>query len=169
MVQLPSPLYALLNQINQAATGGLHLLAISMAVALPDICASLISENGRTSPDRYKEWCRTNLGFTYLTSEDLYSMRCGVLHNGRFGDMKHSVSRVIFIPPMGNGGTVQDCRSNDAYLFSVVEFCQTVTTAVYNWFEANRNDPHVQANIDRLMQYRAGGLAPHVLGPTVIA
>jgi len=154
VVQLPSPLYALLNQINQAATGGLHLLAISMAVALPDICASLISENGRTSPDRYKEWCRTNLGFTYLTSEDLYSMRCGVLHNG---------------PPMGNGGTVQDCRSNDAYLFSVVEFCQTVTTAVYNWFEANRNDPHVQANIDRLMQYRAGGLAPHVLGPTVIA
>jgi hypothetical protein len=59
-----------------------------MTVALPDICMSLISDDGRTTPERYKEWCRNNLGaeFSYATADDLYSMRCGV---GRFGDLKH--------------------------------------------------------------------------------
>ena len=48
-----SPLFDLLSQINIAAENGLDLVAVSMAVALPDICASLISDNGRTTPDRY--------------------------------------------------------------------------------------------------------------------
>lgn len=168
MEHLPSPLYGLLNQINQAAKGGLHLVAISMAVALPDICASLISEDGRTSPDRYKEWCRANLAFNFLTPEDLYSMRCGVLHNGRFGDMKHNVARVVFVPPMENGNQVADCRSNDAFLYSVVPFCETVTKAVFDWLEQNREDPFVKVNIERLMQYR-NGLPPHIVGAEVIA
>jgi hypothetical protein len=47
-----SPLYPLLNEINKAAAGGLPLLAVAMTIALPDICASLISVNGRTTRAR---------------------------------------------------------------------------------------------------------------------
>ena len=99
-----APLYPLLNQINAAAANGLHLIAIGMASALPTICASLAAENGRAGGTEYKAWCAANLTgaeFSYVTPEDLYSIRCGVLHQGRFGDLKHSVARVIFTPPGG--------------------------------------------------------------------
>lgn len=165
-----SPLHPLLKEINEAAQGGLPFLAVAMTVALPDICASLISPDGRTSGDRYKQWCDENLvptgKFDFVTSHDLYSMRCGILHNGRFGDLKHSVGRVIFSLP-GQGSFV-NCQVNDAYFYSVREFCLAFTDAVYCWFEAHRSDPKLQRNLPRLMQYR-NGLPPYVGGFTVLA
>ena len=165
------PIYPLLREINKAAESGLHFLAVTMTVALPDICVSLISEDGRSDRDRYKEWCEDNLGseFNYLTGDDLWSMRCGVLHNGRFGDLKHNVGRVIFAPPNPQQNTFVNCVLNDAYFYSSVEFCRNFTNAVSRWFEKNRNDPTVQANLPRLMQYREGGLKPYVSGITVLA
>jgi len=112
----PSPLQQLLDEINKAAAGGFPRLAIAMAVALPDICVSLVSDDGRSDGKRYKAWCENNLGaeFAYLTPEDLYSIRCGVLHNGRFGDQKHSVERVIFTLP--NFGKITNSRINQRLL-----------------------------------------------------
>ena len=164
-----SPLYSLLNEINRAAASGLPLLAVSMTVALPDICVSLASSDGRTDRERYKKWCADNLGpeFGYLTPEDLWSMRCGVLHNGRFGDLKHNVQRVIFALP--GQPTWQNGSLGDAYFYSAVEFCKNFTDAVFDWFEKNRADPTIQANIPRLMQYRQGGFPPYVRGMTVLA
>lgn len=164
-----SPLYPLLNEINNAAANGMPFLAVAMTVALPDICVSLISADGRTSGEKYREWCRDNLGeeFSFVTPEDLWSMRCGVLHNGRFGGLKHNVARVIFALP-GSVGFV-NCIANDAYFYGVVEFCRNFTDAVYKWFESNRNDATLQANLPNLMQYRKGGLPPYVGGSTVLA
>ncbi len=140
-----------------------------MAVALPDICVSLMSSNGETNGNLYKKWCNENLGpeFSYVKGEDLWSMRCGVLHNGRFGDMKHSVSRVIFVLP-GNVNMANNIIE-DAYVYSVVSFCQNFTDAVHEWFEQNRENETVKANLPRLMQYRVGGLSPYIKGPTVLA
>ena len=163
------PLYPLLNEINAAAQGGAPFIALSMCVTLPDICASLISEDGRTSGVKYKEWCRDNLGqeFSYLSPDDLYSMRCGVVHNGRFGDLQHNVARVIFMLP--GGVAMTNCVINDAYIYSVKEFCLNFTRAVFNWIEDNRDDATLQSNAERLMQYRHGGLAPYIVGSTVLA
>lgn len=171
MSERVSPLYPLLNEINSAASGGLPFLAVSMTVALPDICVSLSSENGRSNGVLYKEWCEANLPqekFGFITAEDLWSMRCGVLHNGRFGDLKHSVARIIFALPQN--GSFVNCKINDAYFYSVVEFCGNFTRAVYDWFESQRDNEIVQANADRLMQYRVGGLPPYIGGDiTVLA
>jgi hypothetical protein len=164
-----SPLYPLLNEINKAAATGLPFLAVAMTVALPDICISLISADGRTSPDRYKQWCKDNLDqkdFGFVTPDDLYSMRCGVLHNGRFGDLKHNAARVIFALP--GSTTFVDCKMNDAYFYSVVNFCQTFTLAVRDWYEKNKNDLILQSNLPRLMQYHEGGFLPYVSGVTVL-
>ena len=91
-----SALCPLLDEIMKAANGGMPFIAIAMAVALRDICVSLASENGRTKRKDYKKWCADNLGNSvFVTPDDLYSMRCGVLHNGRFGDLKHSVGRLF--------------------------------------------------------------------------
>jgi hypothetical protein len=166
-----SPLYPLLNEINKAAEGGLPFLAVAMTVALPDICVSLASQDGRTNGKAYKAWCEENLPqdkFSFVTPDDLWSMRCGVLHNGRFGDMKHNVGRVIFALP-NSGFTIVNSQFNDAYVYSVVDFCRLFTEAVYHWFEANREDTTVNANLPRLMQYRPGGMPPYIVGPTVLA
>jgi hypothetical protein len=166
-----SPLYPLLNEINRAASGGMPFLAIAMTVALPDICVSLSTPDGRTMGVLYKDWCRDNLGpeFGFVTPDDLYSMRCGVLHNGRFGDLKHNVARVIFAIPDSGCNSFTNCRFNDAYFYSVVDFCRNFTNAVHRWFEANKMDATVRANIPNLMQYRVGGFAPYVIGPMVLA
>jgi len=115
------------------------------------------------------EWCEKNLGavFEELTPSDLYSMRCGVLHNGRFGDLKNSFSRAVFLLPWN--GNVFRGRTNDAFLFSAVEFVRAFTDAVYKWFEANRADPIVEANLDRLVQYRPDGFGNLIKGLPVIA
>jgi hypothetical protein len=164
-----SPLYPLLNEINKAASNGLPFVAVAMTVALPDICASLASEDGRSDGIRYKKWCTENLcgKFGYLTPDDLWSMRCGVFHNGRFGDMKHSVARVIFALP--GGSTFVNCKADDAYIYSVVDFCRNFTDCVYKWFENNKANHIIAGNIPRLMQYRQGGLPPYLVGRTVLA
>lgn len=82
--------------------------------------------------------------------------------------MKHSVGRVIFTLPDARAG-FENCVMNDAYVYNVVEFCQHFTKAVYDWFEANRDDETIKANIPRLMQYRQGGLSPYIVGMTVLA
>ena len=170
-VQMGSPLYRLLNQINDAAKAGLDLIAIGMAVALPAICASLAMENGRAQRDEYKDWCAANLTsqkFTGITPDQLYSWRCGVLHQGRFDDIRHGgLSRVIFVPP--GGAKITDCNVRGAYLYGVVEFCRNMSDAAFQWFETHKEDAVVQRNAERLMQYYPNGLPGYVVGTTVVA
>lgn len=147
-------------------------MAVAMAVALPDMCVSLSSANGNSTGALYKKWCEENLGpeFDYLTPDDLWSIRCGVLHNGRFGDRhkKSDVGRIIFIPP-GSPFVMTNCVVNDAYIYSVTSFCQNFTKAVFNWFEKHRDDPNVVSNMPKFMQYRENGMAPYVVGAVVLA
>jgi hypothetical protein len=176
VVKNASPLYPLLDEINRAAAGGMPFLAVAMTVTLPDICMSLISEKGMTKPARYKQWCKENLAndkFTYLTPDDLYSLRCGVVHSGRFGYPKtknKNVDRVIFALP-DKGFVPVNIKTGDAYFYSAVEFCKNFTDAVHDWFEKNKNNANVQKNLPRLVQYRPGGLLPyfHGVGITVLA
>lgn len=169
---LQSPLYQLLNQINFAANNGLHLLAIGMAVALPDLCASLSKPDGRSGGKDYKKWCAANLTgskFSYVTPEDLYSIRCGVLHQGRFGGLTHNVARVIFVPPANGGSTFVNCIAEDAYFYSVVDFCRNLCDAAFSWYEAHRDEPLVKSNTERMMRYYPNGLSPYIGGAMVIA
>lgn len=165
----PFPLHHLLMEINVAADNEAYLLALSMCVALPDICASLISDDGRTDSKRYKAWCEEHLGakFNAISAADLYSMRCGVLHNGRFGDMKNDYGRVLFAVTGGN--VFVNCALNDAYWYDAREFCRNFTDAVYDWIDKYRDHANVVNNASRLMQYHVGGLMPYVSGVTVVA
>ena len=165
-----NPLGVLLTQIRAAAAVDLHLIALGMAVALPDICAALIDPDGRTSAKQFKEWCSNNLNgkeFNFVTPDDLYSMRCGVLHQGRYGDLKHNVARVIFVLP--GRATFTNCRANDAYIYSVSEFCNNICDCAENWYKSNAESPIVNSNIKRMMQYYDNGLPQYIAGITVIA
>lgn len=173
MQHKPSPFYGILNEVNKAAAGEFPFLAVTMAVALPDICVSLASPNGDTNPAKYKQWCKDNLSksLSYLSPDDLYSLRCGILHNGRVSDrLKRSpMKKVIFIPKGATRGRFINNASGDAFFCDVDEFCGAVTTAVFLWFEIHRENPIVKGNIPKMMQHRVNGLAPYVAGFPVIA
>lgn len=165
----PTPLDYLLGEIERAVQSRFYLLALTMVFALPEICVSLASPDGRSNGDRYKAWCKANLteGFDFITGEDLFSMRCGVLHNGRFGDLKHRVARVIFALP--SNVTMVNCKFNDAYVYSVEEFCRNFISAVRLWYQANSKDANVIANLPRMMTLHPSGLSPYIKGAPVLA
>jgi len=168
MTQTVTPFDSLLTEIELAIDGKLYFLALSMVLVLPDFCASLAASDGRTSAKSYTEWCDKNLGkkFNFVTGTDLYSMRCGVLHNGRFGDMKHNVARVLFTLP-GNV-TFVNCKMNDAYVYSVVEFCREFMDAVRAWYAASSNDVNVVENLPRMMTLHPHGMPPYIKGYPLI-
>jgi hypothetical protein len=165
----PTPLDYLLSEVERAIQGKFYFLALTMVLALPEVCVSLASTDGRSNGERYKDWCKANLtsGFDFVSGEDLFSMRCGVLHNGRFGDLKHNVARVIFALP-GNV-TFVNCKMNDAYVYSVADFCANFIAAVRRWYAAHAYDPTVIVNLPRMMTLYPDGLSPYIKGAPILA
>jgi hypothetical protein len=167
MQSIQSPLDVILNEIDRALEQKFYYLAVSTVLTLPDLCVSLLS--GRSSGPLYKNWCKENLGpeFDYLTGDDLYSFRCGVIHNGRFGDLKHSVGRVLFVFPF-RGNQFVNCMIDDAYFYSVEDFCRNFISYVRKWYDQHKDNPELQANLNRMVQYRPEGLAPYSIGAPLL-
>ncbi len=164
-------LQIMMEQIIRAAENGLELVAIGMAVSLPSICSALEREDGQSYRDEYKAWCAANLTddeFSFVTPDDLYSIRCGFLHQGRFGDLKHSVARVIFVPA-GQGAIFSNCRINDAYFYGAVEFCRNMCAATQRWLDANEDNEIIRRNLDQMLRYHPSGLHPYASGLPLIA
>jgi hypothetical protein len=163
-------LFVVMDEIHRAMENKLYYVAISTVLTLPDICVSLISKDGRSDGVRYAKWCNENLKghFTHITGQDLYSMRCGVIHNGRFGDLKNSVARFIIVLPF-RGNFINSVVVNDAYIYNADAFVINFISCVKVWYLQNQFDRNVESNIDRLVQYRPYGLSPYIFGTTVLA
>jgi hypothetical protein len=166
----------ILQEIERALQARLYYLAVVMAVTMPDICAALEAANGRTSGDKYKAWYNAHLAPLYprLTDDDCYSLRCGVVHQGRFGHPGMQYDRIIFtLPdPRGNifSGNVFGGGGNPPTLNLDAEaFCRDVIAAVRAWFAAKQADANVVANLPNLVQFRPNGMAPFIGGVPVIA
>ena len=56
---------------------------LHVTICLPDICAALQSDDGRTNGKLYIAWCDQFLPDTLLSGSERYQMRCNVLHQGR--------------------------------------------------------------------------------------
>ena len=159
------------REVERALAAQLYYLAMAIALTIPDTCAALESPTGDTSgrnAEAYRDWFDANLAprLPQLTAVDCYSLRCGVVHQGRIGHARMQYGRAIFVLP--GPAVFVGCRANDAYLFSVVEFCRSIVEAAREWFAANRLDAHVQANLPRLVQYHPTGIAPYIVGVPVI-
>src|SRR5207247_2370194 len=97
------------------------------SLALPDICGALESPDGEANPQRYKDWWNSWMASAYpqVTSTDIYSMRCGVVHQGRFGHPKIQFARILFtLSPRHN--VIQIMEINDALTLDATTFCRNV-------------------------------------------
>lgn len=161
----------LTKEIDRALSAELYYLAIVTTLSLPDVCAALESANGTTSGRKYQAWCDRWFLPSYpeLTSLDLWSMRCGVLHQGRFGYGNMQYARVLFTLPNTDNNVFHRNVLNDALNLDVVRFCRDMTQAVSQWYEAKQDDPNVQTNLPRLVQFHPQGLVPYLVGVPLIS
>jgi hypothetical protein len=161
----------ILKEIEGALQANLYYLAIVMALTLPDICAALEAQDGRTSQNKYKAWYNANLAakLSFLSADDCYSLRCGVVHQGKFGDRLTQYDRPLFVLP--SNAVFMNCKvarpDGEFYLTSAAEFCLVMIAAVRQWFAAKGQDGVVKANLPNLMQYHPTGYGP-VQGAGVI-
>lgn len=159
----------LLREIEHALDAGLFYLALALSLSLPDICAALDSPNGESSGPRYRDWYDTNLAAKYkwFTAADCWSLRCGVLHQGRFGHPNMQYARVFFTLPVPNRIRHHNNIFNDALNLDAITFCRDVVAAVRAWFQANQNSANVQRNLPKLVQFYPAGFAPYVDVPAI--
>ena len=167
---MPDPMERMLREIEGALAARLYYLALALTLALPDICGALEAEDGWAKPDRYRAWYEENLvdEFRNLTAADCYRLRCGGIHQGRFGRPEMQYARVLFVLPHAQGTVFEDCIMGDAYFVSAQEFCRTVIAKVRNWADGKRDDATVRANLSRLVTLYPDGLAPYAKGIPLI-
>ena len=156
----------IISEIERALSSELYYAAMMMTLNLPDICAALESPDGKTSRLKYETWYSTWVAGLYqtLTADDCYNMRCGVLHQGRLGHPQMQYARVLFTLPNAQQFLLHNNIVKDALNIDLVTFCGDIMRCVSQWYESKQNDPNVVANMPQLVQYRANGLAPYMVG-----
>ncbi|HVM77888.1 MAG TPA: hypothetical protein VMU06_02635 [Stellaceae bacterium] len=85
--------------------------ALSLALMMPDICASLEDPGQGKSQRRYVRWCKKWVepkftspedGHIFVTAEDCYQLRCSLIHSGSATiapDKQRAISRFEFFEP----------------------------------------------------------------------
>jgi len=138
-----------------------------LTLLLPDICAALESKDGNTRPDRYKAWFNAWVGKKYpdilSAAEQMYYLRCGVAHQGKFEHPAMQYERIFFT--LRPNGMFFHCNVfKNALNLDITLFCKDVIDSVDEWFAAKKADPCVQKNLANLVQFHPNGLLPYLPG-----
>lgn len=154
-----------LEQILGCLEHNLYIPALFCTLALPDICAALQSEYGRTTGEQYRDWYKQYAEkhcSARLTPEQCYQFRCKILHQGSMGMEKTGDARVCFIEP---NDSIQ-CHDNlvDSMLnIDLAIFCKGMIKAVEDWWKEKGNTDIVQKNLNTNFIRRVkNGLAPGI-------
>lgn len=172
-----NPLERILEDIEKALRAEFYYLAIAVSLTVPDICAALECDPAKiwVTEAKYVAWCRTNLEphYRHFTSEDCYRLRCGVLHQGKFGHPKTPYDNVYFGLPNTTGFVNHDglveWGGKKGLQLDAQMFCQTMIAAVRNWLAKSVENPNIAVNLPHLVSLRPDGLPPFVQGIPVIA
>jgi hypothetical protein len=168
----------IIDEIRHLLTVGTYFTAVGSSLALPDICAALEHQDCTAKGSRYKEWWDRWLGpkYPYTTGNDIWSLRCGIVHNGSFGHERSQFDRVVFQLPnkigfyMHNSIFKKPGGTNSSFLIlNPVAFCNDILDAVSQWLDEKQNDPIVQANMPKVVQFRPNGWPACFTGVPVIA
>lgn len=88
----------LIHQTRSALAAGLYYLALLGALALPDICGALASDNGKASGSKYKGWLRDNVPEQASNADLIWGLRCSLWHQGSAASHKGSMPIAFMFP-----------------------------------------------------------------------
>ena len=106
-----------LTQIKNGLDANLYLLSLFSALAIPDLCGAMSSENGEAGKKKYKAWFDKYVAPKYngfLSGEDCYFFRCSLLHQGSSQHPKSNYKRVLFVEPSATTNVFHNNIMNDA-------------------------------------------------------
>ena len=157
-----------LDQIRAANGAGLYYVALFSALAIPDICAALETQDGTTNGKKYRAWFDcwvapkySFFGGTSLTGDVCYYYRCAALHQGRATHPKMQYRRIIFVEPGNHGITMHNNVMDDALNIDVRIFCEDVISSCEAWLVSVAANPTVQQNLVSSMQRYPQGVRNH--------
>ena len=164
----------LIREIEAAVEGRAWVLALAGTLSLPDICAALQSPNGATTKNKYVAWVKRWLGAEYpnLDPEELYQMRCGMLHQGRTRSSKEAsgetYSRAMFLGPESSV-RMHNSVMGDALVMDLPRFCSDVISAVGRWEASMRDNRNYAINSGSLVRWHPDGLPPYIVGVPILS
>jgi hypothetical protein len=158
----------LTGEIKKCLDAGLWYAALVLILTLPDICAALESSSGRTRPERYQEWCKKWLMNKYplMKAKDLYSLRCGVAHQGRarHSDIKY---RIFFTVDSKEGLSANMKELKGVLILDMTMFAKDMIDAVEAWYAKEAKNQNLKKNLGALVQYYPNGLSGYLEQPSI--
>lgn len=123
-----------------------HWALLHVTVCLPDICAALESDDGTTRKSLYVDWCHRYVADQQLSGEELYGIRCKVLHEGqatakdspRYGGYAYAEPASLFEAYHKQVELQQD--GTQQLVLDVTELSRDVERGVNTWIQ------HLEAN-----------------------
>lgn len=157
----------LIAQIRAASAQGLYYLALYGTLTLPDLCGALGSQNGRASGPKYKRWLRENVPAQAAEAEEIYGLRCSLMHQGH-STPKGSFPVAFMAPGAGQLHNLSTVVGEDRVGWLSIEiFVEEVTAAAENWLREFGDSQTVKRNLEKFARLRPEGLGRHVKGPVI--
>lgn len=144
--------------IDQSVSSGNWLGALTLALAMPDICGRL-QWPGDRSGRRYDKWWDSYMlrhyqleiagsQHVFLSGSDAYALRCAVLHEGGADVSRQSARRALerfhFVAPRPNRHFHRN-QVDGVLQLQVDVFCTEMSEAVRQWDADHNADQDVQA------------------------
>jgi hypothetical protein len=158
----------LIAQIRVASANGLYYLALLGALTLPDICGALASDNGRASGSKYKDWLRANVPEQAADADEIYGLRCSMMHQGQALPHGGHFPIAFMAPGVGQLHNLSTVVSGEQVGWLSIEmFVAEVTNGTERWLAQYGASNTVRRNLDKFARLRPEGLPPHVSGPVI--
>lgn len=151
----------LITEIRGALDAGLNVLALMGTLALVDICGAVESENGTATASKFKTWLKANVPGQAANADNIYGLRCSLLHQGRAlpHGARYPVAFTVPGGPQIHGG--QWIAGSDQITFiSIPIFVDEVTHGAEAWLAKYGNTQNVQKNLNKFARLHPNGLSP---------
>lgn len=160
----------LIRQIRAASVAELYYLALFGALALPDICGALASNDGKASGSKYKMWLRDNVPSQANEADSVYGLRCSLIHQGR-AQPHSSAFPIAFTYPSPNVGQIHNLSTvvngDRVGWLSIPIFVDEVCGGAEAWLVKFGASQTVLTNYEKFARFRPEGLPPHFAGPVI--
>ena len=148
--------------------------ALTLALIIPEICASLEDPGVGKVTKRYVNWCRKwiepsftrrvggvhGMDYVFLTAEDMFQARNSVIHSG-MGEIepakRDKLDRFEFFAETGSHMNYSAAGGDKFLQLSVEQFAETVFQAAEAWDEGVEGDAAIQAEKAKLLVIHGPG------------
>lgn len=164
---------------QSVASGNLYA-GLSLALMIPDICASVEDPGPGKSQARYVRWCRqwVEPKFTghpggrphvFVSAEDCYQLRCSLIHSGSAEIDPNKVRELkrfeFFDQTVGTHlnwfgkVTINGVECGNFLQLKAADFSETMFKAGDEWENAVANNAEIQQEKAKLLVIRSKGFA----------